>query len=115
MPLPLPLPLVLWCRGGSVRNLPLINPELKAKKKAKYNNSGILSFESVKSVGCVCVCACALMTDAHAPICPLFRATPIDCFVDYIRGGCQINLMLAIDFTVSDPSITHVLSTIQEL
>ena len=56
VPLPLPLPLVLWCRGGSVRNLPLINPELKAKKKAKYNNSGILSFESVKSVGCVCVC-----------------------------------------------------------
>ena len=53
---------------------------------------------------------CELMTDVLALICPLlFRATPIDCFVDYIRGGCQINLMLAIDFTVSDiPFITLV-------
>ena len=53
---------------------------------------------------------CELMTVVLALICPLlFRATPIDCFVDYIRGGCQINLMLAIDFTVSDiPFITQV-------
>ena len=53
---------------------------------------------------------CELMTVILALVCPLlFRATPIDCFVDYIRGGCQINLMLAIDFTVSDiPFITLV-------
>ena len=29
------------------------------------------------------------------------RASPTHTFVDYIRGGCQINLVVAIDFTVS--------------
>ena len=29
------------------------------------------------------------------------RAIPTFSFVDYIRGGCQISLMVAIDFTVS--------------
>ena len=27
--------------------------------------------------------------------------TPVHSFVDYIKGGCQINLLVAIDFTVS--------------
>lgn len=31
----------------------------------------------------------------------VIRATPLHTFVDYIRGGCEIGLMLAIDFTVS--------------
>ena len=48
----------------------------------------------------------ALMSGVPVRIYLLFRATPIDCFVDYIRGGCQINLMVAIDFTVSDNLIT---------
>ena len=28
------------------------------------------------------------------------RATPSYSFVDYLRGGCEINLIVAIDFTV---------------
>jgi hypothetical protein len=32
----------------------------------------------------------------------LLRATPLHTFTDYIRGGCQINLMVAIDFTASN-------------
>ena len=31
----------------------------------------------------------------------VYRAIPTHTFVDYIRGGCQINLVVAIDFTVS--------------
>ena len=30
------------------------------------------------------------------------RAIPLHTFTDYMRGGCQISLILAIDFTVSD-------------
>jgi len=60
-----------------VYNLDLINPELKKKKK-KYTNSGTLNFVSVK-------------------------ATPLHSFVDYVKGGCEISLMVAIDFTVSIP------------
>lgn len=33
------------------------------------------------------------------PLC--YRVTPVHSFVDYIKGGCQINLLVAIDFTVS--------------
>ena len=29
-----------------------------------------------------------------------YRANPIYTFVDYIRGGCQIDLIVAVDFTV---------------
>lgn len=29
------------------------------------------------------------------------RATPLHSFMDYVKGGCQISLMMAIDFTVS--------------
>jgi len=32
----------------------------------------------------------------------LFRAIPTYSIVDYIRGGCEINLIVAIDFTVRD-------------
>ena len=31
----------------------------------------------------------------------LFSVKPSYSFVDYIRGGCEINLIVAIDFTVS--------------
>lgn len=27
--------------------------------------------------------------------------TPVHSFMDYIKGGCQVSLMVAIDFTVS--------------
>ena len=30
----------------------------------------------------------------------VFRATPSYSFVDYLRGGCEMNLIVAIDFTV---------------
>jgi hypothetical protein len=72
-------------RGGTVVNLELVNPEIKKKKK-KYVNSGVLHFSSVK-------------------------ATQLHTFTDYIRGGCEINLMVAIDFTVSVPSVMTVAIT----
>ena len=66
----------------------MINPELQRKKKGKYKQSGLLSFGSG------------------------VRATPAHSFVDYIRGGCDINLVVAIDFTASngnpnDPKSLH--------
>ena len=36
----------------------------------------------------------------------LFSVTPTYSFVDYIRGGCEINLIVAIDFTVSSNIVT---------
>ncbi|XP_065898751.1 copine-9-like [Dysidea avara] len=64
-------------RGGSVTQLDLINQTIKAKKGRKYHNSGILYFHHV-------------------------RATPTHTFVDYLRGGCEINLVIAVDFTGSN-------------
>jgi len=32
----------------------------------------------------------------------IFRAIPVDTFLDYIKGGCEITLMIAIDFTVCE-------------
>ena len=31
-----------------MRNLPIENPAMKAKKGSKYHNSGIISFDTVK-------------------------------------------------------------------
>ena len=36
----------------------------------------------------------------------LFSVKPSYSFVDYIRGGCEINLIVAIDFTVSSNIVT---------
>jgi hypothetical protein len=63
-------------RGGTVSQVDLINADLKRKKR-KYINSGVLSFVSVVS-------------------------TPIYSFMDYIKGGCEINFITAIDFTASN-------------
>ena len=38
-------------------------------------------------------------TESLIPLC--YRVTPVHSFVDYIKGGCQINLLVAVDFTVS--------------
>lgn len=59
-------------RGGTIRNLPLVN----SSKKGKNKNAGHLNFD-------------------------LVRATQVHTFVDFIRGGLDINLVVAIDFTVS--------------
>ena len=110
-----------WCRGGSVCNLPLIHPELQAKKKAKYHNSSILNLNQWSQLDlCACVYVCPFMhlcTHDWCPCMPLpLRATPIDSFVDYIRGGCQISLMVSIDFTVSNnPTTAPALGTVQVL
>ena len=45
--LPFIFPQLHLCRGGTVVNLELVNPEIKKKKK-KYVNSGVLHFSSVK-------------------------------------------------------------------
>jgi len=54
----------------------VVNPTMKAKSK-KYQNSGVFSFDAV-------------------------TFTPIHSFLDYIIGGCQINLVVAIDYTGSN-------------
>ena len=41
------------------------------------------------------------------------RAVPTYSFVDYLRGGCEINLVVAIDFTVRSLIVpTHTLIAI---
>ncbi|KAL5473555.1 hypothetical protein EMCRGX_G028048 [Ephydatia muelleri] len=60
-------------RGGQIFNLDLTNPTQKGKKKCP----GVLVFTSV-------------------------RVTPVYSFVDFIRGGCQISLIVAVDFTASN-------------
>jgi len=35
------------------------------------------------------------------------RATPSYSFVDYLRGGCEINLIVAVDFTVRAGTIIY--------
>ncbi|KAL5473572.1 hypothetical protein EMCRGX_G028068 [Ephydatia muelleri] len=77
-------------RGGQIFNLDLTNPTQKGKKKS----TGVLVFTSV-------------------------RATPVHSFVDYIKGGCQISLITAVDFTASNghpsqPSSLHYTSPYQE-
>ena len=58
----------------------LIHPE-KQKKKS-YKNSGIIRFQN-------------------------FKVEKLPSFVDYIRGGCEINLVVGIDFTASNGSIAQ--------
>jgi len=55
--------------------LPFINPK-KAGKRG-YKNSGTLFFRQV-------------------------NLTPVPSFLDYIRGGCEVNMVVAIDFTASN-------------
>jgi hypothetical protein len=54
----------------------LVNPELQKKKK-NYRNSGTLIVQSIEVI-------------------------QVPSFLDYIKGGCAINLMVAIDFTGSN-------------
>ncbi|KAL5473582.1 hypothetical protein EMCRGX_G028082 [Ephydatia muelleri] len=77
-------------RGGTVLNLELTNPSPKSKKKS----TGVLVFNSVKTV-------------------------PRPTFVDYIKGGCQISLIVAVDFTgsngsPSDASSLHYIGSAQD-
>ncbi len=60
----------------------LINPALKKKKGEKYRGSGTLKL--VKAV-----------------------VNKIHTFVDYLRGGCEINLVTAIDFTASNGFVCY--------
>jgi len=55
----------------------VINKEKQKKKGKKYNNSGIVSLDSIK-------------------------VEIVPSFLDYIRGGTQVNFTLAIDFTGSN-------------
>ena len=96
-----------WCRGGSVRNLPLIHLELQAKKKAKYHNSRIFSLNQWSQLDlCACVYVCLFMhvcTHDWCPCMPLpLRATLIDCLWTKSREAvrstwwCQLTLQWAI-------------------
>ena len=56
------------------------------------------------------MCKCAYTNVyLHVYLVSSYRAIPTFSFVDYIRGGCQISLMVAIDFTVSAEYTVHVL------
>ena len=61
--------------AGASKSIELIHPKLKSKKK--YKNSGKLVFESAKLI-------------------------KVPTFIEYLRGGLEINLMVAIDFTGSN-------------
>ncbi|EFC41626.1 predicted protein [Naegleria gruberi] len=66
-------------KEGKNKTYLLINPELKKKKK-NYIGSGNIKIEHID----------------------LIKIPPKPTFLDYIRGGHQISLMVAIDFTISN-------------
>lgn len=59
----------------------LINPE-KAKKKKNYHNSGVLNIDKIDII-------------------------PEYSFLDYLAGGCQLNMLLGIDYTLSNGHPTN--------
>ncbi|KAI6650418.1 copine-9 [Oopsacas minuta] len=72
---------------GSINSFTLINPDIKRKKGNKYKNSGTFTFSRI-------------------------IITPVHTFVEYLKGGLQIQLIVAIDFTGSngnpaDPRSLH--------
>ena len=72
---------------GNINSFPLIHPEIKRKKGNKYKNSGTFTFSRI-------------------------ILTPIHTFVEYLKGGLQIQLIIAVDFTGSngnpaDPRSLH--------
>ena len=72
---------------GRGKEFQIIHQEKQRKKGAKYKNSGVFQFLEVKTV-------------------------PIHTFVEYLKGGLQIQLMVAIDYTGSngnpaDPRSLH--------
>ena len=76
---------------GNINSFSLINQVIKRKKGKKYNNSGTFTFSSIVT-------------------------TPIHTFVEYLKGGLQIQLIVAIDFTGSngnpaDPRSLHHIGT----
>ena len=75
--------------AGAKKEIELIHPKLKSKKK--YKNSGKLVFESAKLI-------------------------KVPTFIEYLRGGLEINLMVAIDFTGSNgnPAFSNSLHYVDE-
>ncbi|KAG7391492.1 Potassium channel [Phytophthora pseudosyringae] len=72
---------------GERRSMDLINRERQAKKGKRYKNSGVLVLEQIE------------MFKQHT-------------FAEYLRGGCEVSLIVGIDYTASngspsDPSSLH--------
>ncbi|KUF88971.1 hypothetical protein AM588_10003984 [Phytophthora nicotianae] len=72
---------------GELRSMDLINRERQAKKGKRYKNSGMLILEQIE------------MFKQHT-------------FAEYLRGGCEVSLIVGIDYTASngspsDPSSLH--------
>ncbi|KAJ4458967.1 putative Nicotinic receptor-associated protein 1 [Paratrimastix pyriformis] len=57
--------------------IPLINRQIQAKKGSKYVNSGVLTLTKLEVV-------------------------QIPSFLDYLSGGCELSLLVAVDFTASN-------------
>ncbi|CAH0489482.1 unnamed protein product [Peronospora farinosa] len=72
---------------GDVRSLELINRDIQARKGKRYKNSGVLVLEQIE----------------------YFKRRT---FAEYLRGGCEISLIVGIDYTASngspsDPASLH--------
>ncbi|KAF1788399.1 EF-Hand 1, calcium-binding site [Phytophthora cactorum] len=72
---------------GELRSMNLINRERQARKGKRYKNSGVLILEQIE------------MFKQHT-------------FAEYLRGGCEVSLIVGIDYTASngspsDPSSLH--------
>ncbi len=89
------------------RRFTLINPEIKAKKR-NYVGSGSIVVEEFK------VCRVIFRKGEREWCRKRFsrntcssQLTKVHTFLDYIRGGCEINLITAIDFTASNGNPMH--------
>lgn len=76
---------------GGIKDFLLLNPVLQKKKCNKYKNSGIFHFTRVDLI-------------------------PVHTFLDHLKGGLQIQLIIAVDFTgsngnPSDPKSLHYIGT----
>jgi len=93
--------------------VPLINEELQRKKGAKYRNSGVLHFDTwsiytvPRSEG-ASKQGCLLDHDLRVGDSNFCLATLTwgyaRSFLEYIAGGCEISLIVAVDFTASNRS-----------
>jgi len=70
-----------WINKGEFVSFPLIEPKIQAKKGSKYTNSGIIEIA--------------------------WKYVQINSFLDFVMGGTEINMVFAIDYTLSNGRPDH--------
>ena len=65
---------------------------MSSSSNDKRSGAGTLLFQSVRCDG--------LRKYSLQYSYNIFSATPVYSFVDYLRGGCGLSVMVAVDFTV---------------